>query len=335
MANQAWILLVLLVGTPPDPASDPAEMVAQAARDALGTEARVVVRRFEDQPSEDEALRLARAEHADAVAQIVRADADPPKILVHVHPAHAPRWIDRELRFAQGDAPADEWRTVGFAVASMVPDRVSAQEPAELAVPMGAQAPEHRLGFSAAREVDAPAGVAPSAPQRVALDVAAIGAGPFYSDEGNVGATVAGNYFFLSHFGVRAATALRTSEAEIEGGPEARSLFLEGALGVAWRSDTHARPGEFAYGARLDVLVTTQRVWKDSNLAPERSLTRVAPGMDLVGEASWAFSEHAALLVGAGGQAAFVTSPVRLGGERVATLAPIAPLFQTGIRARF
>jgi hypothetical protein len=329
----AFTVLVLVVASSPGPEA----AIVRAANEALGLDAKVLVRRVPTLASDEEALELERAASADAVVEVVRTEF---KVALHAHLAQGSRWIDRELHFSHGDAPADEWRTVGFALASMIPDPPRGAEPAHTveepqvterarvdampsAPPLLDQAP-----FDADRVRDA----RPRA-RRFAIDLAAEGRSAFHSDDIGAGAAIAAHWFFVDHFAVRAAASLRTSEVE-RGNAEASSLLFDGALGVAWRSAPRLTPGTLSFAARIDAVLTDQRMTRDPT-AQGGAFHRVVPGADLVANALWTVTPQLAVLAGVGGQGAFRTSPVRLEGGRVATMAPVAPVFEAGFRTVF
>jgi hypothetical protein len=81
--------------------------------------------------------------------------------------------------------------------------------------------------------------------------------------------------------------------------------------------------------------LTEQQISRVSRIDPERTFHRLIPGADLVGQALWFFTPQTALFTGVGGQAAVRTSPVRVEGAAVATIPPLSPVFEGGIRAAF
>jgi hypothetical protein len=294
----------------------------------------VVVRNAPSAPSDDEAVEMERAARAAAVAEISWIGGAHHFATLHVHLASSSRWIDREIRFTGADAPADEWRTIGFAVASMMPDEV-ASAPAVLPPPAPppptpATAPELVAPATEERHLERASTVRT---WTGAVDIAAIGAAAVAGTGSGFGGSLAGRWYFTPHVGMRAAVALHAGEVE---SAESSSLFLETAMGVAWRAETHARPHAIDLGARTDLILGRQQLSHISAVDHvKESQARWVPGADLVVEGSWSLSEGAAVVAGAGAQAWLGKTDVFLRGQEVATVAPIAMLLEMGIRARF
>ena len=118
------ITLILLVvpGEAPDAA---VQAMTASARTVLGTSAEV--RLMEGGAESDGATQAAllRA-HGSAAAQI-RWNAG--RVHIHLYTAKDRRWTERDIGFSDGDAPSERGRTVGFAVASMMPDFVPTPAP--------------------------------------------------------------------------------------------------------------------------------------------------------------------------------------------------------------
>src|SRR5262249_49593528 len=99
--------------------------MTKAAREALGEGANVMVRDLPRGMSDDDAVALGRTLRADAVVEIVWTDGTHQRVRVHLHSEKRARWLDREIGFDEKDADAERGRTIGFTVASMIPERAS------------------------------------------------------------------------------------------------------------------------------------------------------------------------------------------------------------------
>jgi hypothetical protein len=126
-------LVVLIAGAPPDPAF--ANAILHGAVETLGAETQVVFREAAGVPAESDVVALETSEHADAIAVVFWADAAKSHAELRVHVSRPPRWLHRDLGFAASDAPAEEGRAVGFAVASMIPVDVETPPAVEPVVP--------------------------------------------------------------------------------------------------------------------------------------------------------------------------------------------------------
>jgi hypothetical protein len=119
----AFIVVILVVAGGPGDAGDPAtEAMTDTAQTALGPDAIVVVRPVDAMPADDAAIELEGKLHADAVVEVTWSGAghDAAQVRAHVHDDGG-TWSTRELPFQLGDAIPERGRTVGFAIASMLP----------------------------------------------------------------------------------------------------------------------------------------------------------------------------------------------------------------------
>src|SRR5579883_2557610 len=262
----ASFLLVIVVasweiGDPSTPA------LARAAHDALGAEVAVVVRELPRVPADTDALALAQEMHANAVAEIAWTDAQHLHASVHLHVEGSPRWLDRELGFESADAPAERGRTIGFALASMMPERTDpktphtapppsasgspppAPPPLDRAEPAGAGTRNERADRGADAGRAAP--LAPPRPPRGALDAAFIASAGVNGYAGGIGAALGGRWYLSPSFALRFGGGARAGDV---GPAQASSQLAFGSIGLAWRAPLpSAEP--FALGARTDLLV--------------------------------------------------------------------------------
>jgi hypothetical protein len=335
----ALVLVVLLSsGEPDDPV---AQALTRATRETLGEAAQVIVRHVTPMPGDDDAVALGASLHADALAEIGWSDARREGAVLHLHLASPARWIDREIRFAPSDASPEKGRTLGFAVASMLPEAPArtavddAPPPASVTPPAPAAAP----AASPSAEPRAPG--TPDAAEMPAASprppIGAIDASALVTGTGGTGAAFGGSvgasWYVSSHFALRAGASLRRMEIE---NTETGGTLFDGGLGVAWRSADPTRARPWALGVRAGALAMHQALSHFSRLErTSESQSRWLPGADLVVEGSWAFADGASLVLGGGGQVAFGATDVYVRGAPVATIFPFSVLAQLGIRARF
>jgi hypothetical protein len=88
----------------------------------------VELRATRDLPSDGLAIAAEQQAHADAVAEVTWSDGAHRQARLHVHLARTGRWVDRSIGFQPSDADAERGRTIGFAVASMIPEAPGAAE---------------------------------------------------------------------------------------------------------------------------------------------------------------------------------------------------------------
>ena len=297
--------------------------MSRAAEEALGDRAQVELRRVPTMPVDADAVQLMNGARADELVEVAWS-ADRSVAKLHVFTARGERWVDREIRFSAADASAERGRTIGFAFASMLPEEPPPPPP------------------SAAATETSPPPRPPPAPdvngspsQRTwkgAIDVAGVMASTLGTGF-SAGGTVGGSGYLTRHFGVHSAAALR--EGEIESA-EATLVFIDLGLGLAWRAGDPTRNNPLGLSAHADALLTRQAISHLSRLNNQsENQSRWIPGAELVFEGTWAFTDGAAFLLGAGAQAAFGTTDVLLRGDKVAIVAPLSLVARAGIRASF
>src|SRR5579871_3120149 len=125
--SPAVTILIIAIGAAPregaDSAGDPfTPAVTRATREALGPDTQIVLKELEMAPSDETARSLGVEAHADAVAEVEWSLPDHLHTKVRLQRAGATRWFDRDVGFRSIDEPAERSRTVGFAIASMLPE---------------------------------------------------------------------------------------------------------------------------------------------------------------------------------------------------------------------
>jgi hypothetical protein len=323
-------LVILVLQTSQGPLAPDTDVLKSAAQDALGDEVSVTVRNVAHAPSDNEALAMERTLGADALAEISWLRADPPVVALHVHAASPSRWIHREIRFSPADVPADASRTIGFAIASMVPD---APRPPLAVADSTSSPPPPAVETLNSASLESPRADGTSEETRkvttYAIDVSAVGATSLRGAGAGLGGTVGARWYFARHVGLRAAASLRSENAERA---EASSVFADGALGVTLRSDEVSR---FSFGARSDLIVGHQQLSHGPAIEHRRETEgRWVPGADLVLEGAWSFARSADVTAGAGAEALFGRTDVVVHGHEVEAF-PIALLLEVGVRAKF
>ena len=104
-------------------AAEPTTMaIERAASEALGHDARVVVRESTGAPTDGEALAIESEANEGAVVEVTWNDRGHRVAMLRVHLAGRRRWMDRTIGFAASDADPERGRTIGLALASMLPD---------------------------------------------------------------------------------------------------------------------------------------------------------------------------------------------------------------------
>ncbi|MEA2753139.1 MAG: hypothetical protein QOI41_7282 [Myxococcales bacterium] len=335
MSTAALTLLVLIAsGDGGRDASGPvATSMARAVREALGGEAQVIVREAVKVPSDDDAIALGRELHADAVIELLWKDPEHRRATLHFHAEPgASRWTDREVGFDATDADAERGRMIGFALASMLPERAGGAvtpAPAPAAPPAPVALPPRRerdeIDGGEARE-EGP----PERPGEVlrwfgSVDLAAEGS--LGGDATGIGAALSARWDFARSFSARVGGAMRAGDVGAAG---ASSTIYSGALGLVWRMLPATTTRSLGLAVRADALATNVRLRRASSHA-----TLWLPGADLALEASWMFGKPLALFAAVGAELAFGAPDVFLFSQQVTTIPAVRALGEAGIRVHF
>jgi hypothetical protein len=323
------VIVLILVATSEAHAPATTSML-RATAVALGDTTTLVVREVPAALADDAALAVAASARASALAEVTWNDAKHLVARVRVHVDGAARWSDRELGFEAADDEAERGRTVGFTLASMLPERVPERPPppaptppappptAALVVPPppGDEKPVPRPPFSARGSIDAAA-------------LAGFGIG---GDAGGFGGAIAGRWNLSRAFALRVGIAFRAGDVDVAA---ATSRTYSGALGLAWHLEL-PWVRSVSVGARTDALILREELshFDFDDTAPVDA-ARWVPGADLLVESDWRFTESASVFIAMGGEAAFGTTDVLLAGSRVTIIPPLRGVGELGVRARF
>jgi hypothetical protein len=305
--------------------------MARAVREALGADAQVIIREAPRVPSDDDAIALARELQASAVIELLWKDPEHRRATLHFHaePA-ASRWTDREVGFDATDADAERGRMIGFALASMLPERASAMpapapaSPPPTTPPLPSQRdPDEREREARSERPTEP----PGEPLRWlgAVDLAAVGS--LGGDATGLGGALSARWDFAPALSVRLAGGVRAGEV---GAADASSTIWSGALGLVWRALPTTTTRSLGLALRADGLALQYRLSRASSHA-----TLWLPGADLALEGSWMFARPLALFAAVGGEVAFGAPEVFLFSNQVTTISPVRGLGEAGIRVHF
>jgi hypothetical protein len=363
MPSPLTILLITL-GTGGDIPFTPA--IARAAREALGPDVHLVERRVDAMPSDTDAVALAEQAHANAVVEVTWITPDHLRATIRMERQTTGRWLDREIGFRVVDDPAERSRTVGFAIASMIPERAGHPEalpaatpaeqppsatetPRRTETPTKPAAPPPRPAKAPPRaeareptetseegppeeDHDVTAPHTPEAPVRhsravTALAVIALGLG---DGSDGVGGALEYRNVLAGPLWLRFGASARAG-VDPPAGITAR--FFSGAAGVAFRGWVSTN-GRTALGLRLDALVLFDELERRSAGATT-TRNKVLPGADLLAEASHFFTGATAAVLGVGAEAMFGQTEVVAAGRPLTTFRPVRPLVEAGLRIGF
>lgn len=347
-----FVLVVLIVGRGHERAD---ESTVRSASSTLPVGSSVVVRNLDGAPTEAEALRFEEREAARAVA-IVSWEGGERRVRLRLHRREDARFLERNILFEASDAPAEQGRTVGFALASMIPEAspalalVAPAEPARGSTPSATNpgaaapspgAPSEPAPTSAAASTppaDAPeakdrAGVrATDAAARVYLDGAVFAAAGLGGYAGGFGGRAGLAWIAGERVALRVDGTLRTGEV-----PPASVSSLVASVGPGVSLEAVvARPVQPIFvAARVNALALFH---SHSHLSDEPEPVRESrwlPGASALVEAGLRLSSGARIFLAGGAEVAFGKTDVFLRSTKVATVPPGRALAEAGIRVRF
>jgi hypothetical protein len=322
----ALVLVLVVVGRDDPGATDAA---VRAARAALPSGATVVVQRADAMP-DDAALRVERAEDARAVAIVSWTDPVGLRIRLRVHRRDDGRFIDRDLVFDGTDAPSERGRTVGFAIASMVPEATGAPSPPTPppAQPAASVAPaESRPGVET---VEAPRGA--SSPPHAAVDAAALAALGVDGYGGGAGGRLGAAWLPSPRIAIRVDGSFRSGEVAPA---KATSIVVTVGPGISWDAIASTPEQPLGAGIRWNALAIMHQHSHLSDEPEPIRKNRWLLGTSATLEGSLRLSEGAHALLSGGAEFAFGQTDVFLAGKSVATIPPVRLVADIGIRVRF
>jgi hypothetical protein len=323
-------------------AAEPATLaIERAASEALGRTARVVVREAMGAPTDGEALTLGSEANEGAVVEVTWSDRAHRVAMLRVHLAGRRRWMDRTIGFGVADADAERGRTIGLALASMLPDPDPVLPPPEPAappvtIPQTAPHGPHPPPAPPAPSPDiaekTPADVAPRE-LHYAMDFFGIGAAGLGGNVQTAGGGAALETFLTPRFALRIGGAVRGGP--VDGAP-ARTITLLATAGVELHPWPATASHVFGASLRADYVLMNQTVTHRSASGADLStMARTLSGIDAMVDLQWRLGANVDLLVGVGAEEMLATTYVDMNGARVATMPPVSLIAEGGLRLRF
>ncbi|MBL8719728.1 MAG: hypothetical protein JNL79_27310 [Myxococcales bacterium] len=307
MAHPVVILFLVHQGEAGLPAT---LAMTTATEKALGPGAQVVVREVDLFPSDESVEK-----EADVVAEVTWTSKP---LAAHLHVHAKPGWLDRDIGFADTDSPSDRGRTVGFVVASMVPEF----EPVVLAPPPPPPPPFVTAPVLAPRD---PGVTAPPRVNRFVVDAFGAMSSGMGGSVG-VGGGAAIGVRASPWLSVHVASDLRLGEIEGFG----RTTAFRLGAGVTL---TPASWGILTVGLRVDVAALRLGVARTTTSSDNKS--RWLPDVAVLGELSTRLGGDASLFGAIGPDFALGTTTVALNGTSVSVLPRARVTGELGLRVRF
>jgi len=261
--------------------------------------------------SDAEALRVEKALSTRATVQLEWRDATHLRASLRLHASRTDRWVDREIAFADEDTPVERGRTLGFAIASMLPEG------------------DPELSFEAPTSPPAPLG-------QHAASLAATGTAGLGGPASGYGAVAMLERFVDEALSLDLALAGRLGHIDAL---DARELATSAGVGGAWWPAPQTRDRAWGVAIRLEALLLYHAVSHQHTSGTVEWKGHLLPGADLKLEATARLAGPLELVAAVGAEVAFgtigvtVTPPPPGGGT--ATIPALRALAEAGIRARF
>jgi len=242
------------------------------------------------------------------------------------------QWSDREVRFDKADAPIERGRTVGFALASMMPEEAFAPSPAPPVGPPPASQPAVAAPVAPARPLDLRPAAPPPRANPLALDASGLAVAAPTGYGGGAGGGFAVRVPLAGPLGARAAAGAR---AESIGPAQATLRVIGGAVGLAWQPWLDAQH-RWGVGARVDALLVHLDVAHLSeDDAQAAHLSRLMGGLDAAVEGTFRFAEHAGVVAAVGSEIVFGRTDIFVHERQVTSLPPVKLMAELGLRVSF
>jgi hypothetical protein len=307
------LVIVLLVAAGDGDSAD-TQAVLQALAEALSN-VRAAARETEGPPGDEAILALERDTASDVIAAVSWAGPAKLEARVRLHVRASDRWVERGLTFAASDDLRERGRTLGFTMASMLPDRTP---PPRVAPP------------------PAPAVVAvapPAPPPRLALDLMVMGSLGVGGDADALGGAFVLRRALAPWIAVRGELLGRAGVVQAA---QATSLSMHLAAGVAVSPLGNPATRPASLEVRTDLAVMYESLGHLSSDDVDRvRQARLIPGADLVLEGSLRVLGSAAVVLGVGAEVAFGRTDIFVHESKVAVLPPLRLVSNLGLRHYF
>ena len=309
-------LVVVVLVSAGDVTSAQTGGVSRGLEEALEPGSMVLVRAAPIDPDDADLRAIAAAAHADAVAAITWTEAEGRHAHVRVQRANASAAAERDLDFTSTDASVERGKTVGFAIASMLPAAsvVEPAAPAPISDKPTAPAPAET------RDVGALAmswGVDLGLAATIGIGGTAGGIGGVLALRRDLGRVVSARV---------AATITRGSVSEAQGS----LTVIRPRAGVGL---TLLRARSVVAGARVEVGPWLHVVDRAGD--GRTSGSRWLGGVETVAEVAWTVAPRLALTFDLGLDVAFGTTRVIVGDEERASIPILRGVGDAGVRLLF
>ncbi|MEA2696415.1 MAG: hypothetical protein QOI66_686 [Myxococcales bacterium] len=280
--------------------------------------------------SDAEALRVEETAGARAVAQVIWRDRSRTHATIRLHVARTDRWVDRSLTFSDADNLSERGRTLGFAVASMLPEGDSTLRATP---PQPDAQPSSTLAAPPATV--APPATTTSTPARRFAELSMIGGDDFQGIARGLGGALDVGLPAGETFALRFSAGLRGGALS---SVSATGLNVMVGAGAAWSPWPDPADRRLNLALRVDALLIVQAVRHTHGSGDSEWKATPLPGADALVEVSWRLTRELHAVLGAGLEAALGTvdvSVVTSTQTHTATIPALRAVGQAGLRLYF
>jgi hypothetical protein len=312
MSAVAFLAILVASGE----AHDPAVTALQAAAIEV-TGSADSVRLFEvPSLSDAEALRVERSSGSRVVLQLTWRDSGRLIARLRLHAARTNRWVDREFAFSSADSPSERGRTLGYAIASMLPEG------------------DPSLPWPAPSERESPPPVPEAPPGRHAVGLFFLGGAGLGGPASGVGGLLNVETFVTQNVSLGASLSARLGSISALDGDELSTSF---GLGGAWWPVAPTATNRWGIALRMEGLLLYHAFSHDRAGGTTEWKGHALPGAEVKLEGTWRLGRGVELLVGAGSEVAFGTIDITVVSQMTGsdTIPALRALAEGGIRARF
>jgi len=367
MVDPVTLIVLVAAGEATSPM---ATAMVQATHDALGA-AVVDVRETKGAPTDAAALAAEAKSRPDAVVEVVWDERDLRRITVRVHMARTQRWLERTMTYGPSDPLAERGRTLGLAIASILPEiglnvsaaapaaststststptptPASAPAPAPAPAPVPAPASAPAASASASTPSASVPGAAPSFDRaqarshsvggplpRFEFDLVANGAIGIPGIPGTadtLGVGGAAQWFPTRALSLRIGASERSGSLNIA---EATVFTFLGTAGVTLHPWTASPSRPIDASLRVDYVLLREAATHSDDPSPV-TRARWLSGVDGYVDAAWFLTADLAALVGIGVEDVLAPTYVNVRGTQVATIPALRLVAELGVRLRF
>lgn len=326
MANA--VVIIVLVGAAE--LQEPSTQAAlEAAQRSLDDRAAMVIEQAASRPPDADAIALERSRSAEAIVILAWHGAERLRASAHVHHATDGRWFERNIMFNRLDAATERGRTLGFALAAMLPStvlRAPVPETNEPAPPPPPPSPPPREPPKA-EPVDR------ERRSRIGLELTGQAAAAVDGDGHSFGGGVAGMVTIAARISLRASAAMRLGQVLPASSTSSSVVVGAGLEGLLHEA---SRRTPLSLGLHASAVAAHEGMTYDDGIAGRRaSASRWLPGASTGLFGVWFLTDAVGVTLGAQAELLFGKTDVFVDGSHVGQLARLRIAGAGGARVRF